>query len=169
MTFASAPLIRVIGKDKVYRTALIGSGWWGGNILRCAIQSGESKVVALCDVDANQLNATAAEVKRLNGDTPKLYRDYRELLSKEKPEIVIVATPDHWHPLIAIAAMEIGAHVYVEKPICHTINEGKAMVKAATLVAVAAAESAMPSAMEQESHQRCLLEPYSYKYSHPDS
>jgi hypothetical protein len=44
----------------------------------------------------------------------------------------------------------------------------QAMVKAATLVAVAA-ESAMPSAMEQESHQRCLLEPYSYKYSHPDS
>lgn len=129
--FAAAPLIRVTGKDKIFRTALIGTGWWGGNILRCGIQAGESKVVALCDVDANQLNAAAAEVKRLNGDTPKLYRDYRELLAKEKPEIVIVATPDHWHPLIAIAAMEVGAHVYVEKPICHTINEGKAMVKAA--------------------------------------
>jgi predicted dehydrogenase len=128
---AAAPLIHVIGKDKKYRTALIGSGWWGNNILRCAIQAGESKIVALCDVDANHLAKTADEVKRLNGDTPKLYRDYRELLSKEKPEIVVVATPDHWHPLIAIAAMEIGAHVYVEKPICHTINEGKAMVKAA--------------------------------------
>ncbi|AYB32417.1 Gfo/Idh/MocA family protein [Chryseolinea soli] len=129
--FAAAPLIKVLGKDKKYTTALIGSGWWGGNILRCAIQAGESKVVALCDVDENQIKATLEEVKKLSGDTPKIYRDYRELLAKEKPEIVIVATPDHWHPLIAIAAMKAGAHVYVEKPICHTINEGKAMVKAA--------------------------------------
>ena len=129
--FASAPLIRVAGQDKIYRTALVGAGWWGGNILRCAIQSGQCKIVALCDVDANQLSATAAEVKKLNGETPKHYRDYLELLAKEKPEIVIVATPDHWHPLCAIAAMQSGAHVYVEKPICHTINEGKAMVKVA--------------------------------------
>jgi predicted dehydrogenase len=128
---ATAPLIKIFGKDKKYKTALIGSGWWGGNILRCAIQAGESKIVALCDVDASHLNRTAEEVKKLNGDIPKLYRDYRELLLKEKPEIVIVATPDHWHPLIAIAAMEAGAHVYVEKPICHTINEGKAMVASA--------------------------------------
>ena len=129
--FASAPLIRVAGQDKIYRTALVGAGWWGGNILRCAIQSGQCKIVALCDVDANQLAATAAEIKKLNGETPKHYRDYRELLAKEKPEIVIVATPDHWHPLCAIAAMQSGAHVYVEKPICHTINEGRAMVKVA--------------------------------------
>ncbi len=129
--FASAPLIRVAGQDKIYRTALVGAGWWGGNILRCAIQSGQCKIVALCDVDANQLAATAAEVKTLNGETPKHYRDYRELLAKEKPEIMIVATPDHWHPLCAIAAMQSGAHVYVEKPICHTINEGRAMVKVA--------------------------------------
>ena len=128
---ATAPIINVIGKAKVYRTALVGAGWWGNNILRCAIQARESKIVGLCDVDANFLNSTAAEVKRMNGDTPKLYRDFRELLAKEKPEIVIVATPDHWHPLIAIAAMEAGAHVYVEKPICHTINEGKAMVRTA--------------------------------------
>jgi predicted dehydrogenase len=131
LAFASAPVINVIGKPKVYRTALVGAGWWGNNILRCAIQAGESKIVGLCDVDGIFLNSTAAEVKRMTGDTPKLYRDFRELLLKEKPEIVIVATPDHWHPLIAIAAMEAGAHVYVEKPICHTINEGKAMVKSA--------------------------------------
>lgn len=129
--FATAPLIKVLGKDKKYTTALIGTGWWGGNILRCAMQSGQCKIVGLCDVDATQLNTTLDEVKKLTGDTPKIYRDFRELLAKEKPEIVIVATPDHWHPLIAIAAMQAGAHVYVEKPVCHTIDEGKAMVKAA--------------------------------------
>jgi predicted dehydrogenase len=70
-------------------------------------------------------------VTKLNGDKPKIYGDYRELLSREKPEIVIVATPDHWHPLITIAAVQQGAHVYVEKPISHTVMEGRAMVNAA--------------------------------------
>jgi len=70
-------------------------------------------------------------VGKLTSDSPKIYKDYRELLEKEKPQIVIVATPDHWHPLAAIAAMKAGAHVYVEKPISHTIHEGRAMVKAA--------------------------------------
>ncbi|MVM35871.1 gfo/Idh/MocA family oxidoreductase [Spirosoma sp. HMF4905] len=114
-----------------YRTALVGTGWWGTNILRCAVQAGESKVVALCDVDTRQLKKTSDELAKLTSDKPKLYRDFREMLIAEKPEIVIVATPDHWHPLIAIAAMQAGAHVYVEKPISHTINEGKAMVRTA--------------------------------------
>ena len=114
-----------------YTTALIGTGWWGKNILRTAIAAGESKVVALCDVDRNYLVPAADEVEQLTGDRPQTYDDYRELLVAQQPDIVIVATPDHWHPLIAIAAIEAGAHVYVEKPISHTINEGKAMVKAA--------------------------------------
>jgi predicted dehydrogenase len=114
-----------------YRTAVIGSGWWGMNILREAMAAGQSKVVAMCDVDENQLNPAVAEVQKLSGDQPKLYRDYRELLQKEKPEIVIVGTPDHWHSLMMIAAVNAGAHVYVEKPIGHTIREGRAMVNAA--------------------------------------
>lgn len=121
----------LFAKTTRYRTALIGTGWWGMNILRIAMHAGETKVVAMCDVDQNYLVPATAEVTKLNGDKPKMYRDYRELLSKEKPEIVIVATPDHWHPLITIAAVQSGAHVYVEKPIGHTINEGRAMVKAA--------------------------------------
>lgn len=116
---------------KKYSTALIGSGWWGMNILREAIASGTSKVVALCDVDQRQLDSAMKETTSLSSDRPKTYSDYRELLAKEKPEIVIVATPDHWHPLITIAAVQSGAHVYVEKPIGHTVNEGVAMVNAA--------------------------------------
>jgi predicted dehydrogenase len=114
-----------------YTTALIGSGWWGMNILHCAMEAGQSKVVALCDVDENMLNPAAADVEKLSGDRPTRYKDYRELLAKEKPEIVIVGTPDHWHALATIAALNAGAHVYVEKPIGHTIKEGRAMVNAA--------------------------------------
>jgi predicted dehydrogenase len=114
-----------------YATALIGSGWWGMNILREAIAAGQSDVVALCDVDRRILDAAAAEVEKSTGRAPKKFGDYRELLEKEKPQIVIVGTPDHWHALQTIAAVQAGAHVYVEKPISHTIREGRAMVNAA--------------------------------------
>ncbi|MBC7920237.1 MAG: Gfo/Idh/MocA family oxidoreductase [Ferruginibacter sp.] len=131
LAYSAAPLLGALGRTTPYRTALVGSGWWGMNILRCAVQAGESKVVALCDVDRNQLRTAAEELTKLSSDRPKPYGDYRELLAREKPEIVIVATPDHWHPLITIAAVAAGAHVYVEKPIGHTIREGRAMVNAA--------------------------------------
>ncbi len=127
----AAPNIIRANSGRKYRTALIGSGWWGMNIAQAALESGESKIVAMCDVDSNQLNPAAEKIEKLSGDRPKKYKDYRELLAAEKPDIVIVGTPDHWHPLITIAAVNAGAHVYVEKPICHTIKEGRAMVNAA--------------------------------------
>ena len=114
-----------------FRTALIGCGWWGNNILREAMASGACEIVALCDVDSRQYEATLKNVAAGTGDTPKLFKDYRELLAAAKPEIVIVGTPDHWHALPMIAAVKAGAHVYVEKPIGHTVMEGRAMVNAA--------------------------------------
>lgn len=128
---ASSPYILAQSRDRKYRTALIGAGWWGGNILGEAMASGECKIVALCDVDERYLQSTRERVVRETGDDPKTYRDYRELFAKEDVEIAIVATPDHWHPLITIEAVKAGAHVYVEKPISHTIEEGRAMVNAA--------------------------------------
>ena len=128
----AAPAVITAAKAAArYRTALVGSGWWGMNIFREALASGECQAVALCDVDDNQLEPALAEVGKLTSDQPRRYKDFRLLLERERPEIVVVATPDHWHPLITIAAVKAGAHVYVEKPISHTINEGRAMVKAA--------------------------------------
>jgi predicted dehydrogenase len=131
LTYSALPLLPALARTAPFRTALVGAGWWGMNILRCAVQAGQSKVVAVCDVDQTQLKVATDELRKLTPDQPSIYRDYRELLRKEKPEIVIVATPDHWHPLCCIAAIEAGAHVYVEKPIGHTILEGRAMVNAA--------------------------------------
>lgn len=131
LAYSALPLLGSLSRTARYRTALIGSGWWGTNILRVAMKAGQSELVALADPDARQLRACQTEMGRFSSDRPRLYRDYRELLQKEKPEIVIVATPDHWHALCCIAAVEAGAHVYVEKPISHTIGEGRAMVNAA--------------------------------------
>src|SRR5262245_54713869 len=91
LAFNAAPL-RAAGPERTYRAALLGSGWWGKNILKEAMASGRIKVVALCDVDANTLELAAEQVNDLAGTQPKTHRDYRELLEKEKPEIVLVAS-----------------------------------------------------------------------------
>jgi predicted dehydrogenase len=111
--------------------ALIGCGWWGTNILSHALEDGRVKLVGMCDVDQSMLKKSREAIGKLTSDSPKEYGDFREMLQKEKPQIVIVGTPDHWHSLQMIAAVKAGAHVYVEKPIAHTVLEGTAMVKAA--------------------------------------
>src|SRR3954466_15237174 len=105
----AAPAVHAQEKAKRYRTALIGTGWWGMNILGEAVASNECEVVAMCDVDENQLKGALEKLGTKTSDQPKRYADFRELLDREKPEICIVATPDHWHPLVMIAAVKSGA------------------------------------------------------------
>lgn len=128
---SAMPLLAATSPKRKYKLAIIGAGWWGMNILRVAMAHGGIKVVGICDVDQKILEAAKAEVKKLNGDKPKLYKDFRELISERNPDIVIIATPDHWHALPAILAIQEGAHVFLEKPIGHTIDEGKAILAAA--------------------------------------
>jgi len=127
----AAPYVLGQKTDRVYRAALIGSGWWGMNLLREGLASGRLKCIALADVDENARESSADEVESLSGTKPKAYKDFRELLDREKPEIVIIATPDHWHALTCIAAVKAGAHVLVEKPTGHCVSESSAMLKAA--------------------------------------
>lgn len=128
---AVGPFIKISPRRIPYRTALIGSGWWGMNILRTALASGTVEVSGLCDVDATHLKGAADEIEQLTGVRPATYDDYDALLAAESVDIAIVATPDHWHALPTIAALEAGAHVYLEKPISHTVDEGKAMLSRA--------------------------------------
>lgn len=129
---SALPLLPALSrKEKKYRIALIGCGWWGRNILREAMAYGQCKVVGLCDVDMTALHETLKEVTSSSTDEPVLHRDYRAVILKEKPDIVIIGTPDHWHALPAIEAMESGAHIYLEKPIGHTIGEGQAILRSA--------------------------------------
>jgi predicted dehydrogenase len=126
-----APFSVAQSSARKHRTALIGSGWWGKNILQEAMASGRCRIVALCDTDATTIEVTSEQVTDRSGDKPKGYSDYRELLNKEKPDIAIIATPDHWHALQTIDALKAGAHVFVEKPTGHTVNESRGMLRAA--------------------------------------
>jgi predicted dehydrogenase len=131
LAVGTAPFILAQNSNRKLRTALIGSGWWGKNVLKEAMASERCQVTALCDVSASILEIAADQVNDLSGDKPMLFGDHRELLEKAKPEVVIIATPDHWHALQTIDALKAGAHVYVEKPTGHTVNESRAMLKAA--------------------------------------
>lgn len=123
----------VIYPDKTYRVALIGTGWYGKSDLFRLIQVAPVEVVALCDVDKNQLAEAAKLVsqRQKSRKQPRLYGDYRKLLSENELDIVLIGTPDHWHALQAIEAVKAGANVYVQKPISVDVMEGEAMVAAA--------------------------------------
>ncbi|MBN1845207.1 MAG: Gfo/Idh/MocA family oxidoreductase [Sedimentisphaerales bacterium] len=115
------------------RVGLVGCGWYGKSALFRLLQVAPVEVVALCDVDQRML-AEAAELtasRQASRNTPRTYADYRRMLDREQLDIVHVATPDHWHALPMIAAVQAGADVYVEKPISVDVVEGQAMVAAA--------------------------------------
>ena len=118
---------------KPRRVALIGTGWYGKSDLFRLIQVAPVEVVGLCDPDKHQLEKAAEMVsqRQSNKKKPATYGDYRKLLAEQKPEIVLIGSPDHWHALQAIEAIQSGAHVYVQKPISVDVMEGEAMVAAA--------------------------------------
>ena len=123
----------LVNPQKPLRVALIGTGWYGKSDLFRLIQVVPVDVIALCDVDKNMLNAAGQLVsqRQKSGKVPKLYGDYRKLLSENQLDIVLIGTPDHWHALNMIDAVKAGAHVYVQKPISVDVVEGDAMVAAA--------------------------------------
>jgi predicted dehydrogenase len=120
-------------EQKSYRVGLIGCGWYGKSDLFRLIQVSPVEVVSLCDPD-KQMLADAAErvaTRQLSKKAPRTYTDYRQMLKERDLDIVLVGSPDHWHALQMIAAVEAGADVYVQKPISRDVLEGEAMVAAA--------------------------------------
>ncbi len=115
------------------RVALIGTGWYGKSDLFRLMQVAPTEVVGLCDVDKHQLQEATERISNRIGNSKKipLYNDYRIMLKEQKPEIVLVGSPDHWHALQTIDSIKSGAHVYVQKPISVDVMEGEAMLAAA--------------------------------------
>jgi predicted dehydrogenase len=112
---------------------LIGCGWYGKADLFRLIQIAPVEVVSLCDVDSQML-ADAAEMtatRQLSKKQPRTYSDYRKMLAEKDLDVVLIATPDHWHALPMIEAVKSGADVYVQKPTGVDVVESQAMVAAA--------------------------------------
>ncbi len=130
---ALASGVHVAAETKTPRVGLIGCGWYGKNDLFRLIQVAPVEVVSMCDVDSIMLDKAADIVaqRQQSKKKPKKYGDYRKMLADDKFDIIIVGTPDHWHALPMIAAVEAGADVYVQKPISVDVAEGQAMLAAA--------------------------------------
>jgi len=115
------------------RVGLIGCGWYGKCDLLRLIQVAPVEVVSLCDVDSKML-AEAAEIvagRQRSKKKPRTFGDYRKMLAEKDLDVVLIATPDHWHALPMIEACRAGLDVYVQKPISVDVVEGQAMLAAA--------------------------------------
>lgn len=133
LALSGIPRYGQVFADTRLRAGVIGTGWYGKSSLFRLLQVVPTEVVSLCDVDSAMRSEAAdwAEARQESRKRPRLYGDYREMLAEKDLDLVIVATPDHWHALPMIAAVEAGADVYVEKPISVDVVEGQAMLAAA--------------------------------------
>jgi predicted dehydrogenase len=109
---------------------VIGTGGMGGNHTRALAARKDVEVAFVCDVDQNRLGQAVKDVEKASGKQPKADRDMRRMLDDRVVDAVVIATPDHWHAPAAVLALNAGKHVYVEKPCCHNIREGRLMAEA---------------------------------------
>jgi predicted dehydrogenase len=110
---------------------LIGCGGQGCGVMGAAMGQRDTHVLAVCDVNANNAANAKKKVDDHNGNKDCVpYHDFRELLARKDIDAVIIATPDHWHALIAIEAAKQGKDIYCEKPLTWSLGEGRAVVNA---------------------------------------
>jgi predicted dehydrogenase len=133
LAFAALPSYGVDFGDVKKRVGLIGCGWYGKVDLLRLIQVAPVDVVSLCDVDKTMLNDAADLVatRQLSKKKPRTYPDYRVMLKEKDLDVVLIATPDHWHALPMIEACKAGADIYCQKPAGVDVVECQAMLAAA--------------------------------------
>jgi predicted dehydrogenase len=124
---------KAAGANDKIAVGMIGIGIRGSQLLErlYARNKETATVAAICDAYTGNLSKAGARVETLGGNTPRRYADYRELLQDKNIDAVIIATPEHRHAAMLIDALEAGKHVYIEKPLGHTIEEGEKILRAA--------------------------------------
>ena len=123
-------LLRSASPNSKLGVAVVGFRGRGMSHIQAFLRDPRTEVRYLVDVDSKVAQAAAKTVERRQGRPVKVVKDIREILDKEDLDIVSTATPNHWHALIGVWAMQAGKDVYIEKPISHNIMEGASLVAA---------------------------------------
>jgi len=118
---------RVLGANDRVNVALVGCGTRGRLLASLVKQAPNAAVTALCDVYDPQV----AQARDSAGEDARAFRDFRHVLDQKDVDAIVVATPDHWHGLVAVSACQAGKDAYVEKPLAHNVKESRAIVEAA--------------------------------------
>ena len=120
---AAAPADQVV-------LGVIGSGSRGTFVMTVFQKDPAVRIGAICDVYEPNLEKAISTASRIPGSKPKAYRNYNDLLADPDIDAVLIATPEHWHARMVLDALAAGKDIYVEKPLCHTPEEGVRLVEA---------------------------------------
>jgi predicted dehydrogenase len=120
-----------VGPNERLNVACVGVHGRGRDHLDGFTKLKDAQVVAICDVDSNVGGKARDQMAKKTGVDVKYVQDIRKLLEDKSIDVVSIATPNHWHALATIWAIQAGKDVYVEKPVSHNVSEGRRMVEAA--------------------------------------
>jgi predicted dehydrogenase len=128
---AAGTASRILGAGERINLVVIGVGGRGSSHVNNYLKLAGCRIIGICDVSQAARERAQATVEKATGEKPKEYTDMRRVFDDKEVDAVSMATPNHWHALGAIWAMQAGKDVYVEKPASHNIFEGMKMVEAA--------------------------------------
>ncbi|UCF35848.1 MAG: Gfo/Idh/MocA family oxidoreductase [Acidobacteriota bacterium] len=130
ITAGAASRNSVWGANDRIAHAVVGFNGQGRSHINDILKESDAEIVALCDVDSNVMKRGVDIIQKATGKTPKTYHDIREMLADPSIDSISIATPNHWHSLMAIWGVQAGKDVYVEKPMAHSAYEGRQVVAA---------------------------------------
>ena len=132
VSFSARSWSQVAGANSAIRSAVVGFNGRGGSHINGlgGLSAQGVRMVGLCDVDSNVLQGGVSKLDKA-GTRVDGYTDIRKLLERKDIDVISIATPNHWHALATIWSVQAGKDVYVEKPVCHNVWEGRKMVEAA--------------------------------------
>lgn len=158
---------QIVGSNDRLNFAVIGLNGRGyAHLSSLKVNRSAARIAYVCDVDGNILQKFADSTQKEMGEAPRTEKDFRKILEQKDVDAVTIATPDHWHTPLAIAALQAGKHVYLEKPCSHNPAEGEMLLRAQRkyqkLVQMGTQQRSSPHTIEivQKIHSGIIGRPY---------
>src|SRR6476661_4870701 len=158
---------QILGSNDRLNFAVIGLHGRGyAHLSSLKANRSAARISHVCDVDSNTLKKFTDAVQRETGESPASDKDFRAILERKEVDAITIATPEHWHTPMAIAGLQAGKHVYVEKPCSHNPAEGAMLIQAQQkyrrLVQMGTQQRSSPHTIEivEKIHEGTIGRPY---------